>query len=95
MNGCHSGQAQSIPSSGRMGLTRAWIGAGAASVLATQWDISDDDSENLMTAFYRALRSNLGQGVAGALRQAQLAALHADRSKVARWAGHYVLSRAL
>ena len=57
MNGCHSAQGQALPGSGLMGLTRAWIGAGAMAVMATQWDIPDDASQSLMTGFYRALRA--------------------------------------
>ena len=39
---------EAVPSSWRMGLTRAWIGAGAGAVMATQWGISDDDAELFM-----------------------------------------------
>ena len=34
MDGCHSGQGQTLPGSGLMGLTRAWIGAGASTVVS-------------------------------------------------------------
>ncbi len=95
MNGCHSEQGEAVPSSGRMGLTRAWIGAGAGSVLATRWDISDDDAESLVSDFYRRLRSSPGTGLADALRQAQIDALRSGRQDISRWAGYYLLSRAL
>jgi CHAT domain-containing protein/tetratricopeptide (TPR) repeat protein len=95
MNGCHSSQGESVPSNGRMGLTRAWIGAGAGSVLATQWDIRDTESEQLMVSFYTALRKAPGRGFAQALREAQLEALRADSSNIRRWAGYYLLSRTL
>jgi CHAT domain-containing protein len=54
-----------------MGLTRAWIGAGARSVLATRWDIADDAGAAIMARFYRALRAHPEGGPAGALREAQ------------------------
>jgi CHAT domain-containing protein len=95
MNGCHSAQGESVRSNGRMGLTRAWIGAGAGSVLATQWDIRDADSEQLMVGFYTALRKAPEKGLAEALRRAQLEALHADPRNVKRWASYYLLSRTL
>ena len=105
MNGCHSAQGETIPSSGRMGLTRAWIGAGAGGVLATQWDVADDDAESIMRNFYRMLKEAPEKGVAEALRKSQLAAIHSDQlhsdqihsdqKDVARWAAYYLLSRAL
>ena len=95
MNGCHSAQGEAVPSSGRMGLTRAWIGAGAGGVLATQWDISDDDAEALMSNFYTLLKNSPEHGVAEALRQSQLSALRSSGRELTRWAGYYLLSRTI
>jgi CHAT domain-containing protein len=80
-----------------MGLTRAWIGAGAMSVVATQWDIPDDTAQGLMTDFYRELRADPRHGVASALRNAQLSALRRPdgRKKPESWAGYFLLSRAI
>ena len=76
MNGCHSARGDALPATGLMGLTRAWIGAGAGAVLATRWDIPDDAGQVLMAAFYRHLRQSWGrdrsQGPAFALQAAQL-----------------------
>ncbi len=93
MNGCHSAQGEAVPGSGRMGLTRAWIGAGAGAVMATQWGISDEDAELFMGGFYKALLRAPQKGVAEALRQAQIAVLHSSRAELKRWAGYYLLSR--
>jgi CHAT domain-containing protein len=95
MNGCHSSQSETIPTVGRMGLTRAWLGAGAGSVLATLWDIADDPSQEVMAAFYRALRKAPEKGVANALRESQLTMLRADRGNIARWAGYYLVGRTI
>jgi CHAT domain-containing protein len=76
-----------------MGLTRAWIGAGASAVLSTRWDVPDETAQSLMVNFYRALRE--GGNPALALRDAQLAALRSggpDRQPL-RWAGYFLLSR--
>jgi CHAT domain-containing protein len=95
MDGCHSSQGDALPSAGLMGLTRAWIGAGAQAVLATAWDVPDDAAQSLMTNFYTSLRAARLRGAAFALRDAQLAVLHGGRGQqpVVRWAGYFLLSR--
>jgi CHAT domain-containing protein len=95
MNGCHSARGETAASSGLMGLTRAWIGAGARAVLSTRWDVPDDAAQTLMVNFYRALAADPNGNPATALRVAQLAALRsggADRQPL-RWAGYFLLSR--
>jgi len=95
MNGCHSGRGEALPGSGSMGLTRAWIAAGARAVLATRWDVPDDTAQSLMVNFYRALRRSDGGSPALALRAAQLQALHGHGpdAQPSRWAGYFLLSR--
>jgi CHAT domain-containing protein len=58
---------------GILGLTRAFQYAGARSVLASLWEVSDASTAALMKTFYR----HLAEGVpkAEALRRAQLALL--------------------
>jgi tetratricopeptide (TPR) repeat protein len=80
LNGCHSAQGDALPGTGLMGLTRAWIGAGARAVLATRWDILDDPGAAMMVGFYRALRADPRRGPAHALRQAQLEYLKSEES---------------
>ena len=92
MNGCHSSQGQALPSAGLMGLTRAWIGAGASAVLATQWDVPDGEAKSFITEFYRVLRAAPDRGAAFALREAQLSALR-DRQPEPSWAAYSLLSR--
>ncbi len=95
MNGCHSSQGQALAGSGLMGLTRAWIGAGARAVVSTGWDMPDDSTQSLMVTFYRALRQSSGGNPAMALREAQLAAIHSNgpAGQPSRWAGYLLLSR--
>ena len=97
MDGCHSAQGEALPGAGLMGLTRAWIGAGAMAVMATQWDIPDDEAQSLMADFYRALKAAPERGAASALQNAQLAALRDPlaRQLPASWAGYFLLSRML
>jgi CHAT domain-containing protein len=94
LNGCHSGQGDALPGAGLMGLTRAWIGAGARSVLATTWDIPDEAGRNLMVEFYRASRAQPERGPAFALQQAQLAAIkQSTKNTAAVWAAYFLLGR--
>jgi CHAT domain-containing protein len=95
MNGCHSAQGEAAAASGLMGLTRAWIGAGARAVLSTRWDVPDEAAQTLMVNFYRALSEDPRGNPATALREAQLTALRSsgpDREP-SRWAGYFLLSR--
>jgi CHAT domain-containing protein len=76
-----------------MGLTRAWIGAGAHAVLATLWDIPDD-SRSALPGFYRDLRAHPEHDLAAALRAAQLDVLTQDRHAYPdAWAGYFLLAR--
>lgn len=94
MNGCHSAQGEKLASTGLMGLTRAWIGAGARAVIATEWDIPDDAAQIFLTDFYRALRHAPEQGVACALRAAQMAAIgRRTPQSGSGWAAYSLLSR--
>jgi CHAT domain-containing protein len=99
LNGCHSGQGEALPGAGLMGLTRAWIGAGARSVLATRWDIPDEAGAEMMVEFYRAFREDPERGPAFALQQAQLR-FSKNRiwnprpgSSPAVWGAYFVLGR--
>ena len=95
MNGCHSAQGETLPGAGLMGLTRAWIGAGARTVLATEWDIPDEAGKTMMVQFYGALRTHPERGAGFALQQAQLALLrNSDAGKTpAVWGAYFVLGR--
>jgi CHAT domain-containing protein len=99
LNGCHSGQGEALPGAGLMGLTRAWIGAGARAVLATSWDIPDDAGAGMMVEFYRAFREYPERGPAFALQQAQLRFLknrawNAPAGNTpAVWGAYFVLGR--
>jgi CHAT domain-containing protein len=78
-----------------MGLTRAWLGAGARSVLATRWDVPDEAGSTMMVAFYRALRASPERGPAYALQQAQswLRKSQGAAGSPAVWAAYFVMGR--
>jgi len=91
MNGCHSAQGKALASAGLMGLTRAWIGAGADAVIATQWDIPDAVAQTLVVDLYAALRAS-PEAPAEALRLAQKAAMRRG-APLSAWAAYSLLSR--
>jgi CHAT domain-containing protein len=61
-----------------LGLTRAFQYAGARTVLASLWGVSDESTATLMQRFYAALKT--GRNKDEALRSAQLAMLHRPAS---------------
>jgi tetratricopeptide (TPR) repeat protein len=87
LSACNTGAGR-ITSDGVVGLTRAFIAAGARNVVASLWNAPDQPTEGLMVAFYQALQR--GQSKARALRQAMLdtRAHHADPLD---WAGFILM----
>ena len=59
-----------------MGLSRAFLYAGAPSLVLSLWQVADHATAALMGAFYASLRR--GDGKAAALRRAQLALLRGE-----------------
>ena len=53
-----------------MGLTRAFLYAGAVSTVSSLWEVEDQSTSLLMEEFYQRVRK--GEGKAEALRQAKL-----------------------
>jgi CHAT domain-containing protein/tetratricopeptide (TPR) repeat protein len=70
LSSCDSSLGKDLSSEGMIGLPRAFLRAGAKSVIATLWKVDDEATAKLMTHFYDHLRQ--GEGPASALRNAQL-----------------------
>jgi tetratricopeptide (TPR) repeat protein len=93
VNGCASGGGASLPGAGLVGLTRAWLAAGAESVAATYWPV-EDDRGTLFSNIY----AELGRGpvtplrAARALQAAQLAA-RAQNADPKAWAAVFLVSK--
>jgi len=68
---CDTELGQSVAGEGIQGISRAFLGSGASSVVSTLWRISDRPSAGFMRTFYSAL--DKGQSVSAALREAKLA----------------------
>lgn len=98
LSGCASGDGTALPASGLLGMTRAWLAAGAHSVAASLWPTSDDTGE-IFVQFYRALHSLRNSGVVDpepvALQQAQLALLASRswRAQPSQWAAYFLVTK--
>ena len=69
LSACRSGRGELSRGEGIIGLARAFLTAGASSVLVSQWDVDDRSTPDLMETFYRRL--NEGATRAEALRGAR------------------------
>jgi CHAT domain-containing protein len=86
MSGCSSGSGEARPGAGLLGLTRAWLSAGARAVVATGWPVEDSHGD-LLPAFYKHLSSR-SFSTAEALRRGQLEMIHSGtwQADPAYWA---------
>ena len=71
LSACETAQADSGLGDEQVGLVRAFLGAGAARVLASLWPVDDAITAAFMAGFHQALAA--GSSPAAALRQAQQA----------------------
>ena len=89
VSGCHSALAPALPGTGMLGLTRAWLAAGARTVIASNW-ATPDETGSLFRALYRNLSANANLGPSAALRAAQLEMIHSgDWRALPRYWGAY------
>jgi len=90
LSACDTGVGDVRDGEGVYGLRRAFVLAGAESLVMSLWPVSDSIARDAMVAYYTRLRN--GAGRADALRQAKLAILkQADRRHPYYWAG-FILS---
>jgi CHAT domain-containing protein len=88
MTGCAAGTGDVRSGAGLLGLTRAWMMAGARAVVATSWPVPDTDGD-LIPAFYGYLRTKTA---AEALRRSQVDLIHSSTWQAAPsyWAAFQV-----
>jgi CHAT domain-containing protein len=72
LSACSSGMGRVSGGDEFWGFKRAFLAAGAKSLLVSLWPVADDSTSRLMQSFYRHRQS---MGAAQALRAAQLEAL--------------------
>lgn len=99
LNGCSSARAATLPGTGLMGMTRAWLAAGARAVIVSRWATTDQDAGQLFQSFYDRIfpvqSSQRPSSFAQMLQQAQFAELRAGgrRGNPARWAAYFCVER--
>ncbi|MGB7763349.1 MAG: CHAT domain-containing tetratricopeptide repeat protein [Bryobacteraceae bacterium] len=76
LSACHTGLGKLVKGEGVVGLTRAFLYAGAARVAVSLWEVNDLATARLMESFYQRMKA--GDQPAEALRQAKLAMLRAE-----------------
>jgi CHAT domain-containing protein len=94
LSGCHSAQGPQRPGTGLLGLTRAWLMAGAHSVIGSNW-ATPDESGALFSALYRDLSGERSGSPAAALRAAQLEMIRSGgwRARPSYWGAYFVVGR--
>ncbi|NIA30435.1 MAG: CHAT domain-containing protein [Actinobacteria bacterium] len=75
LSGCNSGLGKLRRGEGIVGLSRAFLYAGASSLLVSLWQVQDESTAELMTKFYTNLRA--GMNKSRALQQAKIDMIHA------------------
>ena len=73
LSACDTGVGEVRNGEGVYGLRRAFVLAGAETIVMSLWPVSDYLTHEMMTAYYTGLRAGLGRG--DALRHAKLAML--------------------
>lgn len=73
LSACETGLGKEKRGEGVIGLTRAFMYAGAPTVGVSLWSVADKSTAELMTDFYRRYLGTTHTPAAGAMREAQLA----------------------
>ena len=83
LSACSTAEGRHVPGEGPIGLTRAFMYAGAPRVVASLWRVNDSATAELMKRFYRGMLVE-GRTAASALRAAQ-----EQVAAMPRWASPY------
>lgn len=76
ISACYGSGTRSYAGEGLVGLSWAFLRAGAHSVVGALWEVSDESTPRLMNALYQGMED--GQAPAAALRNAKLSLLHSQ-----------------
>jgi CHAT domain-containing protein len=76
ISACYGSGSRSYAGEGLVGLSWAFLRAGAHSVIGALWEVSDDSTPRLMDSLYKDMQNGLPPAVA--LRNAKLSLLHSS-----------------
>ena len=93
ISGCRSAGVRAYSGEGLIGFAWAFLQAGASSVIAGLWDVSDSSTASIMEKLYAGIAS--GQSPVDALRDAKLALIrsHGAYRKPYYWAPFQIYVR--
>jgi CHAT domain-containing protein/predicted negative regulator of RcsB-dependent stress response len=100
LSGCSSQQGENLPSAGLVGLSRAFLLAGASAVVVSAWP-TPDDSGRFFSTFYSHLQANANRSAslagraAAALQETQVDMAHSSdrRNLPSFWAAYSLISK--
>lgn len=78
LSACQTGRGQLLSGEGILGLTRAFLHAGARALVVSCWNVSDISTARLMERFYQHLMA--GRSNSAALRETKLQMLNSDKN---------------
>ena len=81
ISACRSGLGQPLTGEGLLGLRSAFSAAGARTVVASLWDVSDESTAFWMQSFYAALRARNGDALLAARDATKAAKAFAHQGK--------------
>lgn len=84
LSACQTALGREVGGEGLIGLSRAFMYAGASAVVASLWKVDDRATAEMMTRFYRHMLGPSGLRPAAALRAAQM-----EMSRHPRWRDPY------
>ena len=87
LSACRSGEGELLRGEGLVSMARAFLYAGASSLVVSLWNVADYSTAEFMQMFYRELMD--GHRPAEALRRTKLAFIASDRvaqRQAYRWA---------
>lgn len=92
LSGCETGLGKEKRGEGVIGLTRAFMYAGAPTVGVSLWSVADKSTAELMTDFYRRyLASGTRTSASTAMREAQLAMIDGKKNSAPFYWAPFVL----
>ena len=78
LSACQTGLGKLVRGEGMVGLSRAFMYAGAPSVLVSLWNVSDESTSVLMSEFYRNLVKK-GYSKSDAIQRAQVSMIQGEK----------------